>query len=180
MQKIKAKYFSRNDIPCKVSWMNDRRINESMFFTLPATIKATISWFDNNIDNKNRVDFTFFVENEIIAMAGISNIDFLARHGEFYIMVSPEQHGKGFGRKVSLWLFNYAFIELKLNKLYLYTNNDNIAAYKIYENAGFRLEGILRQHRYKKGKLLDRRFYGLLMDEWKMKEWKVETIEYDF
>ena len=105
-------------------------------------------------------------------MGGYTAINYDAGHSEFYIMVNPDMHGKGFGSKVSYWMYNYAFLKLHLNKIYLNTNNHNIAAYKIYENAGFSLEGILRQHKLKNGQLLDRRFYGLLRSEWEMQKWK--------
>lgn len=180
MEPIKANYFCKKDIPIKVSWMNDKRINNHMFFSLPATIKNTETWFELNKENKNRVDFSFTSNGEFVAMGGFTTINYKAEHSEFYIMVNPDMHGKGIGSKVSYWMYNYAFLELSLNKIYLYTNNENIAAYKMYENAGFSLEGILRQHKSKNDELLDRRFYGLLREEWKNQSWKLKTIDYVF
>lgn len=69
-------------------------------------------------------------------------------------------------------MYNYAFSVLELNKIYLYTNDDNVAAYRIYEKYGFQLEGILRNHKWKNGKFQNRRFYGLLKSEWEESEWK--------
>ena len=61
MKLIKASYFSEKDISTKVSWMNDKRINEHMFFSLPATIEDTKTWFELNKNNKNRGRFLFYV-----------------------------------------------------------------------------------------------------------------------
>ena len=179
MFKLKAKYFDKKDISTKVLWMNDKRINHQMFFDLPATVENTQKWFEHNIGNKNRVDFSFITNGSYVAMGGFTNIDHIANHAEFYVMVNPEMHGKGIGGKVSYWMYNYAFVKLNLNKIYLYTNKDNVSAYKIYERAGFKLEGVLRQHKYKKGVLLDRRFYGLLREEWELQNWSKKELSYE-
>lgn len=173
--KIKAEFFQREHIPTKVRWMNDPRIHASMYFDLPATVEKTQQWFDQNRDNDQRVDFTFLSDGEIVAMSGLAPIDLKARHAQFYVMVHPDKHGKGIGKKVSFWTYNFGFDQRELNKIYLYTNDDNQKAYAIYEKAGFKLEGVLRQQKWKNGRLLNRRFYGMLREEWAQAEWKKET-----
>jgi len=176
---IKARIFSFEDIPSRVEWLNDPKINKTMFFDLPATIEKTEAWFKNK-DKTTRIDFSFVEKDILVGMGGFINIDKINANAEFYIMISPLLQGKGYGKLLSLWMYNFAFIELNLHKIYLYTNDDNIAAYKIYEYAGFTLEGILREQKYKSGVFISRRFYGLLRQEWQTKEWKKEIIKYEF
>lgn len=181
IEKIEAKYFSENDIETRVEWINNPKINSSMFFDIPASIVNTKKWHQNNIGNNRRVDFSFYrINNELIGMGGLTSIDLKNGHTEFYIMINPKMHGKGFGKRISKWIFNYAFLKYKLNKIYLYTNDDNISAYKIYEDSGFKLEGILRNHKVKNGKLLNRRFYGLLKEEWSLEKWTKDEINNTF
>jgi RimJ/RimL family protein N-acetyltransferase len=176
---ITAKYFSEEDIQERVKWINTKSINHTMFFDFPATIEKTKSWFNNNIGNTKRVDFTFYDNNtNIIAMGGFTSIDSIHSNSEFYIMVNPAMHGKGVGTKVSKWLFNYAFLKYNLNKIYLYTNDENTNAYKLYENCGFKLEGVLRKHKIKNGIFQNRRFYGLLRSEWQNLEWREKELNY--
>lgn len=177
---VRARIFEENDIEDRVNWINDPSINATMYFDLPASIDKTKEWYYNK-NNSQRIDFVFETEDrEIIAMGGYTHIDKERRNAEFYIMVKPNLHGRGIGMKTSIWLFNYAFLVLHLNKIYLYTNSDNISAYAIYEKGGFKLEGILRQHNIKNNKLVDRRFYGLLYEEWINMSWKKDNIEYEF
>ena len=148
--KIIPRRFSKQEIQERVNWINDPKINRTMYFDLPATIENTTEWYEKNIGNTNRIDFSFFDSNEnVIAMGGFTKIDKVHNHAEFYIMVNPTLHGKGYGKEVSKWIFNYGFSILKLHKIYLYTDDDNKAAYKIYEDAGFLLEGVLREHKWK-------------------------------
>ncbi|MGG5502305.1 GNAT family N-acetyltransferase [Myroides odoratimimus] len=176
--KIKAKRFSEADIAIRVDWINNPLIHETMFFDVPASIENTVKWFNANISNKSRIDFSFFDDNDVcIAMGGFTSITKEHQNAEFYVMVNPIQQGKGIGQNVSKWMYNYAFSILNLNKIYLYTNDNNVAAYRIYEKCGFQLEGILRNHKWKKGKFQNRRFYGLLRSEWEVVEWKVYCHE---
>ncbi|WP_413511889.1 GNAT family N-acetyltransferase [Myroides odoratus] len=171
--KIKAKRFNEGDITIRVDWINNPLINQTMFFELPASVENTVKWYNANIGNQNRIDFSFFDTNSVcVAMGGFTSISKEHSNAEFYVMVDPFQQGKGIGQYVSKWMYNYAFSILKLNKIYLYTNDDNVAAYSIYEKSGFQLEGILRNHKWKNDKFQNRRFYGLLKSEWEVLEWK--------
>lgn len=176
--EIIPKRFCFKDIETRVEWINDIRINHTMFFDLPASVENTENWYNKNINNKSRIDFSFFdnLEN-LIAMGGFTSISQEHRNAEFYVMVNPTLQGRGIGNKVSIWMYNYAFSILDLHKIYLYTNDDNVAAYSIYKKAGFLLEGILREHKWKNQKFQNRRFYGLLKSEWKILPWakKIEN-----
>lgn len=171
--QIIPKKFSDKDIVNRVQWINNSRINQTMFFDLPATVENTQKWYDAIQNSKNRIDFSFYNEEGlVIAMGGFTGINFLHKNAEFYVMVNPELQGQGIGKHVSFWMYNYAFSNLNLHKIYLYTNDDNVAAYSIYEKAGFTLEGILREHKWKNGKFQNRRYYGLLISEWDEQPWK--------
>ncbi|WP_299554793.1 GNAT family protein [Seonamhaeicola sp.] len=176
--KMLIKYFSKEHINARVNLINNPLVNNSMFFNLPATIEETTKWF-NNKNNAVRVDLTFLNNNnEIVAMGGITNISLTDRMGELYVFVDPVFHGKGIGSKATKWIVNYGFLKLNLNKIYLSTNDDNIAAYKIYENLGFKLEGLLRSHKWKNNRFVDRKFYGLLKSEWEHQDYKEQKVNY--
>lgn len=171
--QIIPKKISDLDIDTRVEWINDPRINQTMFFDLPATIENTKKWYEANKNNPNRIDFSFYDdEGKIIAMGGLTGINSEHKNSEFYVMVNPTMQGKGIGKQVSYWIYNYGFSILNLHKIFLYTNDDNVAAYSIYEKAGFILEGILREHKWKNNKFQNRRFYGLLQSDWDKQPWK--------
>ena len=173
MQEIKAKKFSAEDVQVRVSWINNTLINQSMFFELPATIEKTQKWCENIQANNSRIDFSFQdLDGTYLAMGGFTGISEEHKNAEFYVMVNPELQGQGIGKRVSQWMYNYAFSILNLHKIYLYTNDNNIKAYSIYEKSGFKLEGILREHKWKAGAFQNRRFYGLLKSEWETLDWK--------
>lgn len=175
--EFKANRFKSEDIQTRVGWINNPAIHNTMYFDLPATIDKTKIWYENNIGNEARIDFTFRKGDEIVAFGGFTNISKEHKNAEFYVMVNPEMHNKGIGKQVSQWMFNYAFSVLKLNKIFLYTNDDNISAYSIYEKSGFKLEGIMREQKWKSNQFQNRRFYGLLLSEWEHLDWKKDICD---
>ena len=176
---IKVRQFKFCDIEERVKLINNPKIHSHMYFDLPATIQKTQKWF-NKKDNYRRSDFTFINKKDnVIGMSGITNFDEYNSKAEFYVMVSPAYQGMGYGTSISKWTFNYGFLVFNLNKLFLFTDNDNPPSYRIYEKAGFKLEGILRQHSKKDGIYRDRRLYGLLQEEWIQLPWKRNKIVYE-
>jgi len=165
--------IAESDLETRVEWINNPMIHSSMYFDIPATVEKTRQWYEISRNNRHRIDLVFRDNSGIIvSMSGLTSIDYSNKNAEFYIMVNPKLQGKGIGKEVSLWTINYGFSKFDLHKVYLSTNEENIKAYKIYESLGFKIEGILRDHKFKDGKFTNRRLYGLLRSEWQKLNWK--------
>lgn len=76
--------------------------------------------------------------------------------------------GKGEGAAFVRVLVDYAFTELQAAKLWLDASGENLRAQKVYDRAGFRLEGRLLQHWHRPvlGRTVDVMLYGMLRAEW--------------
>ncbi|MDQ3618463.1 MAG: spermidine N1-acetyltransferase [Pseudomonadota bacterium] len=97
----------------------------------------------------------FIIENdehERVGLVELVEIDHLHRRGEFLIMISPEQQGRGLARAATRRAINYAFRVLNLYKLYLLVDVDNARAIRIYEGAGFKREGVLVDEYFSDGR----------------------------
>lgn len=100
----------------------------------------------------------FIVEDaahERVGLVELVEIDQLHRRAEFLIMISPEQQGRGYARAATRLAINYAFRMLNLYKLYLLVDVDNARAIRIYEDAGFRREGVLLEEFFADGRYHD-------------------------
>ena len=164
---MELRRLKKEDLPTRVLWMNNPAVYNSMHFTLPITLEGTEMWFDNNIGNDKRVDVVLLDDGKIVAFAGITNIDLSLSKGESYTFVCPDLQGKGIGTRARRMVLDFAFSELGLNKVFAYTNEDNIPSCKLSEKLGFKLEGRFRQEYINKdGELKDRLYYGLLKEDW--------------
>lgn len=137
-----------------------------MSYAVPVTLENTVKWYRATQSSKHRADFTLITPyGDLLAMGGLTNIDFIAKKAELYVFVNPQRHKQGIGQKATYLICKYAFEKLNLHKVYLHTNSSNIAAQKIYEKVGFKLEGIMREERPTSNGYEDRLYYGLLASD---------------
>ena len=63
-------------------------------------------------------------------------------------------------------ILQYAFEVLGLNRIYLFTETENVAAQRFFERVGFVREGLIRQDFVSHVKTVDRFVYGFLKEDW--------------
>lgn len=81
--------------------------------------------------------------------------------------IAVVQRGKGYGREAIEAIFDYAFEEENINRLWLDVYPHNKAGIGLYESLGMKIDGVLRQS-YKSGdEYWDQIIYSILRDEWK-------------
>ena len=151
------------DLPTRVEWMNNPKVYSSMHFDVPVLMDNTIRWFERNLGNENRRDVTFLENDRIMAFGGLTSITTDTLMAELYVFVDPMSQRNGLGTMATQLLCQWGFSTLGLRKIYLYTNEDNIPAIRVYEKCGFIMEGRHRQEYVDhSGEFKDRLYYGLL------------------
>lgn len=169
--------LQKDDLASRVAWMNHQSIYSSMSYAVPVTMENTVKWYHSARANVNRADFALTNANgDLLAMGGLTNIDNSSQKAELYIFVNPHFHKQGLGKKATYLICKYAFEKLHLHKVYLHTNSSNIAAQKVYEKVGFKLEGIMREERQVSNGYEDRLYYGLLASEFDYKVFPLVEI----
>lgn len=172
MSLLRARKLSEEDLDVRVRWFNDPSVRSQMTFPDLLTLEGTRLWYERNISNETRRDFVFewdgdAEDHSLAAMAGLTDIHPVHKHAELYIIVRPGLTGKGIGREAVEWLCNYGFHNLDLNRIYLYTRQNNDRARRLYERIGFQPEGILREHLKQHDNFEDRYVHSLLASEWR-------------
>lgn len=106
----------------------------------------------------------FFFEREsgtLIGGSGLHNANWRLRQFEVGYWCRNGWRGTGLMTEGVRALSDYALLELQANRVYLTTDNKNIASWKLAERCGFTLEGILRNERLNlQGELRDTRVYA--------------------
>ncbi len=154
--------LEQKDLQERVRWMNDVRVNSTLNIQLPVTLDSTLQWYERIKVNTQRRDFSFDNEDgNLVAMGGFTDIDSNVHKAELYIFVNPDIQGRGYGTLSVKMMCEYGFEAMKLQKIYLHTNSDNIAARKLYEKLGFKLEGYMPHEVISNGKIKDRCYYAI-------------------
>ncbi len=166
--KIRIRKFERSDIPKKVEWINNPENNRFLHYDIPICVEKTEKWFDSHFGDESRYDAVIEVDGVPVGTIGLLNIDRKNGKAEYYIAMGEINYkGKGVAKEASRLLLSYGFEDLSLNRIYLFTEIENIVAQKLFEIIGFRKEGIIRQDIYSHGKFVDRIAYGILREDWK-------------
>ena len=96
---------------------------------------------------------------------GLTGLDTDILKMESYIFVDPNSKTKGLGKKTLFLQCIYAFEILRIKKIYAYIDSDNFASQNLYEKIGFKKEGVLRFETKRENKLIDRYYYGCLIND---------------
>jgi RimJ/RimL family protein N-acetyltransferase len=177
---IRVRRLEATDLATRIEWLNSPAVYTQMVVDIPLSLAATQQWFAKNAMSDARRDFCFLGESDgadppVMAMGGLTDINFRHGRAELYIVVDPARVGQGFGTPAVRWLCNFGFLQLDLAKIYLYTMAGNAGARRLYERLGFVSEGILRQHTRHHGILVDRHMHGLLRGDWDVQSWRAHA-----
>lgn len=157
--KLELRFPSENDVDELVVLKNNSEASKLLGGITPVYTKEGISkWieFHNNAENEVLYVISDCNRGVLIGHVGLYNIDLNAKKAEFGILIADnESYGKGYGSVCLEYMIDYAFVDLKLNKLSLSYLNENKPAEKLYLKYGFEREGVLKQEQYKNNRYYD-------------------------
>lgn len=105
--------------------------------------------------------------SEDVGLVRVQDIERTNKSCAVGIDVFKEHRRKGHGLKIMELICEYEFSFMNMNRLWLLVADYNEYARKIYEQVGFKQEGVQRQAIYRFGKYNDYVMMSLLKNEWK-------------
>ena len=98
------------DLPAKVRWANDPRVNEWVGMAERVDLEGTRRWFAGQQANPRILLYTITFEGQQIGWAKLVRDEDDERQGEYYGMViEPEYWGRGLGRATSREILRIVF-----------------------------------------------------------------------
>lgn len=163
--EILIRKFNESDISNKIRIINDEKNNKFLHYDLPLVYDNTLNWYKKIENLTSRLDCTIEYNNEFVGLIGLLNIDSKNKKAEFYICIDHNYSGRGIGYQASAMFLDYVFQKFELNKIYLYTEEDNIPAQKLFEKLGFVKEGLFKNDLYYNNRYINRYAYALMRGE---------------
>jgi len=165
--EIIIRKFNEEDVPYKVKWINDSANNKYLHYDMPLKEEKTLLWYNKVKHNTDRLDCTILCDGQPVGLIGLLNIDLKNKKAEFYICLGEKEFkSKGVARKATELLIEDSFQQLKLEKIYLYTEVENLKAQTLFERVGFVREGLLRKDLIYNGQKIDRYVYSFIIDDY--------------
>lgn len=153
-KNIQLRLLEKKDLKDRVSWFNDPDINQYLVSDYPVSLSKTEAWFQKTLFDKTKVNFSIVCRktDELVGMTGLLQIDQKNSHAQMYITIGNQKfRGMKLPDEIIPALLEYAFFELNLNKVYLWTIPINERGRKVYERNGFIKEAEMSDHLYCRG-----------------------------
>ena len=163
--------LSRADLPKINAWRNDPQIVMHLGANhLFITEEVDERWYDNYLARRTefvRLAILEPISKRMIGLVCLVGIHPINRSAEFSLMVGEsDSWSKGYGFKATTEVLKHAFMDLNLHRVHLTVTSENEPARKLYEKAGFLVEGELREAVFKGGKFCNLIMMGILQAEW--------------
>jgi ribosomal-protein-serine acetyltransferase len=118
-------------------------------------------------EERKTLGLGIFRGDRFIGSIGFVNFDWRAMKTEIGYWISSEDEGKGIVSSACRLLIDFAFNELKMNRIEIRCSSENSRSAAIPKRLGFQKEGRLRQSEFRDGHLHDFDVFGLLASEWR-------------
>jgi len=156
------------DLSRYVKWINDQKITKYMETGLSPVTNNNLRDYIESSNNSTGLLLGIFIKDcaEHIGNVKLHNINFKSRRADIGIMIGEfSAQGKGYGLEAIQLVLQHAFMVLNLNKICAGANINNLSSVKLFEKAGFQLEGTLREQFYVDDRYHDCLLLGILKRE---------------
>lgn len=107
------------------------------------TKEIELEWIRRVIGDKTAKRFAICITNSDEYIGNVQLTGITGKEAEFHIFIGVKKYwGKGVSTQATGFILNYAFTELKLDRIILEVKMENIAAIKSYEKNGFKIVSI--------------------------------------
>jgi len=124
-------------------------------------------WPEMDKNQPDKILLSIFEDQKLIGYGGLTNISWDNLRGEISFLLDTDiaNTKKDYGELLPIFLMlmkQIAFNELKLFRIYGELFDLRPKYEKTFENSGFKLEGVLKEHNVIKGKPVNSKIYGIL------------------
>lgn len=168
-------------------WFEDTRV-QTLMGDPPVSLAARRHRYEESVRSHGVDVFRFVIcqlaDDVPIGRTDLFEIDRQNGSCAFGITIGePELWGQGYGTDAVNALVDFAFGQLRLERVWLDTDEDNARAQAAYRKAGFVEEGRLRHAFYQDGRWTDDIRMALLRDDWaaleRSKSWELAAAAVD-
>jgi len=111
--------------------------------------------------------FGIFQNEKLVGAISFVVFNWKSRRTEIGYWIDKNYEGRGIVTESCKVLTNYAFQELKMNRIEIRCATENTRSCAVPERLNFKLDGVLRQSEWRHTRFFDMAIYSLLAEEWK-------------
>jgi RimJ/RimL family protein N-acetyltransferase len=177
---LKGKYIGlrsieKSDLPQLLEWRNKPEYRRYFREYREINAESQNRWFESKVLNDASTRM-FAIEDlsnkNLLGACGLCYIDWINRNADFSIYIGAQDLyvDDKFAIDASLIMIKYGFEELNLHRLWAEIYDIDKPKQKMFDQLGFKLDGIHRQTHWMEGKWCNSLFYSFLENEYKSNE----------
>lgn len=168
--RILVRPVENEDIPTIFQWSSDYELKELFDFRLEFLSRDELySEVERYKADEKTIDLCIADKGDkkIVGRCVLTEVDFINKKANCFLYIGdPEFRDKGYGTEALYIIMDYIFNKLNLNRLESYVFDFNKKAIKCYKKCGLKVEGIIREGVYRRGKYHDIYIMGILKYEY--------------
>jgi len=179
-ERLKYRFFTKQDLHLFYSVFSNEQVMRYAWIDKYNNEEDIIPFFKDFINdgdipnNSNSYAFAVFTLEDD-AFIGFADIIIQSQNsfggcGEIGYFLLPEYWGKGYATELSKTLIEMGFTKLKLHKMCARCDSNNLKSEGVMKKVGMTKEGEPRKVRLKYGVWDDEKLYGILIDEWNVRQ----------
>ncbi len=166
-----------SDVDGMLEWMHEKDVNQYFRFDANKITEREAEDFIRNSMTKTNKHFAVCDEKgEYLGTISLKNINYEDENAEFAISIRKCARGNGTAGNAVYDLLRIAFLELKLQKIYLNVLSDNSRAINFYKKIGFRYIGESRNHVKIKGIFHNLKWFEIQKEDFESGNFKKNYI----
>lgn len=172
-EKVYLKAIDREELPYLMNWRNRPDFRKYFREYREINLDMQEKWYEDKvIKDDSTVMFSIkdVENNELLGCCGLCYINWIHRYADLSLYIGWNNEyidDKGYALEACKLLFNYAFNELNLNKIWTEIYEFDDKKKSLYDSLGFKVDGVLRQNYFHYGKWWSSYILSLLRNEMK-------------
>ena len=133
-----------------------------------AELKERLLKSSSNFSDYEKVQSFFWfikINNEFAGNINCQNINLTMLNAELGYNIISTMRGRGIATQAVKWVTRNIFEQTPIRKLIAFVHEENIPSIKVLEKAGYRREGLLREHYLIQGVPANELIFGILKKE---------------
>lgn len=163
---ISFKKITEDDLALVLEWRTSEHVTRFMYTDVEKNMDSQRRWFEIISQDRTQCYWVIFYKENPIGLISLSNIDHRNKKATLGFYIGDLNFAIISGR-IHPYLYNFAFFEMGLNKLYAEVMSGNDGIMKMHLFYGFSHTATFAEHVYKYGRFHDVEYFELLASTWK-------------
>jgi RimJ/RimL family protein N-acetyltransferase len=163
---VRLRAVEDDDVPRLNEMFSDTEVLRGLQVAFPQPEASAREFYEQSRKSEDTMSFAIeTLAGEPIGGCGLHAIDGGSRQARLGIWIGKSHWGKGYGPDAVRVLCRFGFRHMNLHRISLLVYEHNERARRVYERAGFTLEGTMRDAHFADGRYVDVHVMGLLAEE---------------